>query len=268
MHPLLLVGAAALGVALVAGGPTGGSGAANDAPIAEAGLGDLVAVMDAAQLPEDWQIFLAAVAWGESRWNSDVGLGPNDHPGRPPWLRRSKASAGLQRAEAKAALRAYRHNANRFAGSPWPEDRYTWGSGGYFGMLPAYAVINGFAATPQWIPQIDPWDVTDPIVSVVCAVGFARGLMRWRQFKQGGGTWLALRVGWGRPGSMASKGRQNQVRPKLARALAELGVPESFMYRKVPQLTIPKGAALLSLIEAREAAAVVVLEQLELEEAA
>ena len=137
MAPVLLVGAAVAGLALVAVATGGASetGATTGVRPSDGGLDELVSIMTGARLPQDWQIFLAAVAWGESRWNSDVGLGPNDHPGRPPWLRPSRESRRLQEAEAKAALGAYRSNLYRLAG-PWPEDRYTWGSGGLFGFLP------------------------------------------------------------------------------------------------------------------------------------
>ena len=66
----------------------------------------------------------------------------------------------------------------------------------------------------------------------------------------GRGTWLALRVGWGRPASMDSAARQASVRKKMARALGALGVSHSFMDRPVTPLGgFPKGAHLLQLIE-------------------
>lgn len=247
MAPIFPI-AAVLGLVLVAsaGGSGGAQGEAPDA----GGLQDMRAIMEAAALPEDWQIFLAAVAWGESRWNSDVALGPNDHPGRPPWCRPSRASESLQHTEAAAARELYESNRSRFAGSPWPAERYTFGSGGYLGLLPPVGIINGFYATPEWIPQIDPWDVCDPVVSVVMGVGLARGLSRWDAFRKGGGTWLVLRVGWGRPGSMSSASKQQAMRAKFGEALDALGVSRSFMDRKVSSLgDFPKGAHLLQRIE-------------------
>jgi hypothetical protein len=247
--PLLFPIAALAALVLVASSSGGSGGAQGEGP-SSAGLVDMRGVMAAASLPEDWQIFLAAVAWGESKWHNDVGLGPNDHPGRPPWCRPSNASAALQRVEADAAAAMYRRNRSRFAGSPWPPERYTWGSGGWFGLLPTVGVINGFYATPEWIPQVDPWDVCDPVVSVVMAVGLARGLTRWEQFGAGGGTWLALRVGWGRPGSMDSADAHARMRGKFGEALDALGVPASFMDRRPSSLQqLPKGAGLLRLIE-------------------
>ena len=250
----LIVGAALLGLIVSAAEP--GSGSIGEWPDA-AGLGDLEAAMEAARLPEDWKIFLAATSYGESKWNTDVGLGPNNHPGRPPWLRPSKAAAKTQDNEARAACKAYNKNASKwFADSPWPAARYCFGSGGWFGFLPAYGLISGFKATPELVSQIDPWAVTDPLVSLVMALGYARGLMRWKQFKAGGATWLTLRVGWGRPGSMSTAKSNKKVRAKFAKHLAEIGVPASWMDRKVTNLVdVPKAGYLLSLLESQESAA-------------
>ena len=250
----LIVGAAVLGLIVSTDKP--GSGSIGEWPDA-AGLDDLEAAMDAAGLPDDWKIFLAATAYGESKWNTDVGLGPNDHPGRPPWMRPSKASAKLQNNEARAACKAYDKNAAKwFANSPWPPARYCFGSGGWFGFLPTYGLISGFKATPELIAQIDPWDVADPLVSLVMALGYARGLMRWKQFAAGGGTWLTLRVGWGRPANMSTAQSNAKVRAKFASHLAEIGVAPSWMDQRVPQLVgMPKGGQLLALLESQEAAA-------------
>lgn len=253
MMPLFPIAAAAVLLGLVAGAGSGVSGGFGERP-SSAGLDELDAAMAAAGLPDDWQVFLAATAYGESRWHSDVALGPNNHPGRPPWLRQSRAGAKLQQAEAKAAAGAYDHNRAKFASSPFPEAHYTFGSAGYFGMLPAYGIINGFRATPEVIARIDPWDIADPAVAVVMAVGFARGLMAWKQFAQGGGTWLTLRVGWGRPASMKGARRNARVRKIFAAHLHELGVDPSFMDRRVSPLDVPKGIFLLDRIESRGAA--------------
>lgn len=245
-----IIGGVLLGLVLTSEPGSASKGLWPDA----AGLEDLEAVMGAAQLPDDWQIFLAAVAYGESKWHTDVGLGPNSHPGRPPWLRPSKASAKAQDAEAKAACKAYDRNADRFANSPYPRARYCFGSGGWFGLLPANAIVSGFKAAPAMLAQIDPWDITDPIVSLVMALGYARGLMNWDKFHAGGGTWLAMRVGWGNPSAMAKAPYNTKVAKKLAAALSQLGVDPSFMYRQPSSLDgFPRGADLLLYLEGREA---------------
>ena len=246
----LLAGAAVLGL-LAAAGAGPGTNAGVGEPPTSAGYNELVAAMNAAELPADWQAFLAATAYRESKFHNDVGLGPNDAPGRPPWLKDSKASAKAQANEARAACKAYNKNYEKwFKGSEYPEIQYCFGSGGWFGFLPAYGIISGFKATPEYIRTINPWDVTDPYISVVMAVGFARGLMNWKQFKAGGSTWLALRIGWGKPGNMAKTNMSSKVRNNFGKQLAKVGVDPSFMDRKVTVLSIPKAAHLLAMMEA------------------
>jgi len=247
--PALIVGGAALALVALAGGGQGSGGAAGEWPDA-AGLDELAAVMDAAHVPGDWQVFFAVIAYRESKWHSDVGLGPNNAPGRPPWLRDSKAPVRLREAEAAAACRGYERNrAKYFANAPWSAARYCWGSGGFFGLLPAFGVISGFRATPELIAQIDPWGVADPVVGFVMAVGFARGLMGWKQFRAGGSTWLALATGWGEPGKMGDRAAQDKRRKKFAEALDLLGVPRSFMDRQVSPLEILRAGHLLQMLE-------------------
>jgi len=248
-----IVAAALVGLVIVAG--SGGNAAIGEHPDS-AGYNDLLAAMEAADLPDDWQVFLAATAYRESKWHNDVGLGPNDAPGRPPWFRDSKAGPKTQANEAKAACRAYEKNFDKwFRNSPYPAARYCFGSGGWFGLLPAYGVISGFKATPELIPQIDPWDVSDPLVSLVMAIGLARGLMNWQQFEEGGGTWLALRIGWGNPSAMDEAQSKLDIRKSFGEQLGILDVPPSFMDRRPSPLTIPKGGHLLELLERREAQA-------------
>ncbi len=253
----LLAGAAVLGL-IAAAGPETNAGI-GEAPTS-AGYNDLLAVMNAAELPADWQTFLTATAYRESKFHTDVGLGPNDAPGRPPWLRDSKASLAAQENEARGACKAYDKNYDKwFRDSKYPGIRYCFGSGGWFGFLPAYGIISGFRATPEYIATVDPWDVADPIMSVVMAVGFARGLMKWKQFTAGGGTWLTLRIGWGKPGNMGKTASSPKIRQNFAEQLAKIGVDPDFMDRKVTTLTIPKGGHLLTLIEGREAMAAAAL---------
>jgi hypothetical protein len=249
----IVAGVAILGalVAASSGATSGVSAGAGEYPTGT-GYEDLRAVMDAAQLPADWQVFLAATALRESGWHTDVGLGPNDAPGRPPWMRASRASWAAQDNEASAAGKAYDKNVGLFAGSPYPRSRYAFGSGGWFGFLPAYGIISGFKQSPKMIAQIDPWAVCHPLVSVVMAVGFARGLMGWRQFDEGGGTWFALRIGWGKPGKMAQTASSPKTRASFAGHLATVGAAPSFMDRRPSPLTGPTGAALLQLLEGRE----------------
>lgn len=203
---------------------TSGGSAGEDEPEDQAGQAELRQLLQRAGLSEDWQTFFLATAGGESGWNNLVGLGPNDHPGRPPFFKPSKASEKLQRGEARAAKRAYDNNAKLFRDCPFPADRYTFGSGGYFGLLPAFG-LYAFRGTP--LICTDPWDVSDPAVSVAMAVDFARRTMLNRNPT----SWLALRTGWGNPAKTNDKTRQQKVMDKprgFGFQLDRLGVPRSF----------------------------------------
>ena len=85
-------------------------------------------------------------------------------------------------------------NRERFAGCGYPASAYTFGSGGWFGMLPA----NALAQLGDAHRCMPPSSVFDPRVSMAMAVGFARGLMRWKAYERMP-TWLNLRAMWGWP---------------------------------------------------------------------
>lgn len=207
----------------------GGGSAGDDTTTQDsAGLADMRAMLARSGLTVDWQTFLMATAGGESNWYSNVGLGPNNHPGRPPWLRPSKASANVQNAEARAAAKAYDRRASMFAGCTWPRDRYVFGSGGWFGMLPT----NGlYAFRGTSLVCTDPWAVADPAWSIVMAVDFARRTMQNRNPT----SWLALRTGWGWPARTNNAQQQDKVMNKrrgLGYQLDRLGVPRSWAQGK------------------------------------
>lgn len=242
MPVIVLVGAALLGLFVAASDVVTRGGEGSFA--ASGGYEELESVLQKADLSEDWKIFLLATAWGESKWNSDVGLGPNDAVGRPPWLQPSTMSGSLQRSEAQAAKIAYDRNKDRL-GNAYPESMYTWGSGGYFGLLPANAVYAGFGKSSG----VNPWGVAEPDTSVVMAMGFAKRLMGWNAFRLGGSTWLTLRTGWGDPGSMADVDAKSEMGRKFDRALDALGVPRSWKYTQVKPYRGPLGFELLAVIE-------------------
>ena len=207
------------------------------------GQAQLRTAMERLQLPADWQAYLGATAYGESRFNSRVALGPNNHPGRPPWAKESKASTRLQNGEARASAKAYERNAERFAGSPYPPARYQFGSGGMFAFLPpnALAVFRG-----SDLINLDPWMVFDTETSLVMALGYSRGLMRWPQWRNSPQTWLTLRVGHALPGAMDKPNGETyaRIRRKFGRHLEAIGVDPGFMDRRVPILDYPSSAEL------------------------
>ena len=232
--------AAGLAVVVLGGGVASASDPRGEAPSSH-GLSTLQGAMDRVGLGADWQAFLAAKSYGESRWNPRVSLGPNDHPGRPPWAARSKSSSSLQAAEARAARIAYERNLARYEGSPYDPERYQFGSGGLFGLLPSNALAT-FRGT-DLIHQ-DPWLVFDPESAMVMALGYARGLMRWKQWRNSPQTWLTLAVGWASPGAMDNPNGSTYARvsKRLEKNYAAAGLDPAWIHRRVSALDLPSSA--------------------------
>lgn len=190
-------------------------------PAGKRGLGDLMRLMERAQTPPDWQVFFAAVAHHESRWNSSA------------W---NQASS-----EVAASARAYDRNKDRYSHCPWPASAYKIGSGGWFGLIPA----NALAAF--WDTQLhclSPNSIFDPVPSFAMAVDYARRLQRWGQF-QVNPTWLNLNRGWKAPSNMGSvvPGSDAALREALA-ALRSRGwdIPSGWENRAATPLPLPSAA--------------------------
>jgi len=219
-----------LGLALFAGtaAASGPSGGAVDA----AGLSKVRAYAANAGLSKDWQDFFVLVAYRESKGKNLVGLGHDS--GAPPYIHLNHGEG-----EAVAAGRAYDRNADQYAGC-WPRSVYTWGSGGWFGILPA----NGLEVFDDtaWV-CLHPWTVTDPAISLVMAIGMARRLMGWDSFD---GTVLSLRVGWGDPSSMGDADVLAAKRPAYAADAKAAGLSVTFLDRQLtkPPLADPAALAL------------------------
>ena len=94
--------------------------------------------------------------------------------------------------------------------------------------------------------NLDPWLVFDVETSLVMALGYARGLMRWPQWRNSPQTWLTLRVGHALPSAMdkPSGERYAKVRRKFAKHLEAIGVDPGFMDRRVSPLDFPSSAEL------------------------
>ena len=175
-------------------------------------LSDLRSQVARAGLSDDWAIFLAAVAHHESRWVSSAHNGTAS--------------------EVKASGKAYDRNADKLGKCGRPRSAYVIGSGGWYGFLPANAVVSAFRGTPGICT--DPAMVYDPWVSTLMAAAYAKNLHGWDSFKNSDRSWLALNRGWSVPGKM------NIPRPKsderFLKGLRAQGVPESFAYKKVAAL--------------------------------
>lgn len=175
-----------------------------------------------AGLSEVWGDFFALVAFGESRGNPES---INDSP-----------------KEAEAAARAYRRNAHRLEHCGHAPQQYTFGSGGWFGFLPANAVL-------QLGPDhrcIDPASVFEPRKAMAMAVGFARGLMRWKRFERVP-TWLNLRVMWGSPTEGGDAGVLRRARAEITDGARAVGIPAERLDETPPPLPTPAAEILRRL---------------------
>lgn len=209
----------------------------DDIVIDSAGRDELLGLLDTARTPDDWRIFFDATAHGESRWNSDVGLG--DAALAPAWARMNTSQS-----EARASCVAYdrQRDRGRLAGSGYARSRYCFGSGGFFAMLPANAIAGAFRGSA--LERLDPYAVFDPRIAVVMAVDYARRLLGWSAFKQNP-TWLTLRVGWSNPSLMADPAFRAKVRQRFTKSLRAIGVSPSWMDRRVTSMGWYPGARTL-----------------------
>lgn len=171
-----------------------------------------------AGLSDDWIAFFEAVAANESGFNNLVGLGNSSL--FPSFAQpNTKASIFAQEREYQAAVIAYERNADRFQECGYPVSEYTFGSGGWFGMLPSNA-LAAFFGTPYQC--LRPGFVFSPGGSVVMAVEMARRLMRWDSWESTP-TFANLRVGWGNPASMGQPSKITAMKAKLEDRLIEVG---------------------------------------------
>jgi hypothetical protein len=220
----------------------GGGGSISIQEPMSGGQEELRYLAEWAFLDEEWMAFLEATAAGESGFNNLVGLG---NPALfPDWASpNTKASSNLQANEAKAAEVAYGRN-DYLKNCSWPRSRYTFGSGGWFGLLPANAVA-AFKGTRY--ECIDPWSVFDPVSSLVEIVDYCRRIMRWDNFKAKP-TWLNLRVGIGNPSNMNKSDIMAEKTVSFGDRVQELGYPASFIHRQVTPLPPDKPADLLDAL--------------------
>jgi len=209
-------------VVLAAGGAAANDSGYPTGPPSKAGHAELLDVVKRTGAPDEWGTFLSAVGYWESKFNN---LAENTSKG-----------------EAAAARRAYDRaiGKGRFAGSPWPESAYTFGSGGWYGLIPANA-MEGFAGTE--LENLDPrMAIHDPVTSTILAFEYARRIFGWAAFD---GTWLSLRVGFANPSKMGDPEFVAEVRERFAQSLRAIGAPESFMHKHVASMSGYPGAETL-----------------------
>lgn len=240
-------------LAALALGTGGGASASVEIPPAaqsNAGKRELWAMLESLPMLDDVQRkFLILVARGESGWNPLVGLGDPAlfPPGTKP---NTKASAAAQEGEARAARVAYDRHADYFAGCDAGERAaYSFGSGGWFGMLPANGLWQ-LRDTPLgcWPPRA----VFEPARAITMAVAFARALQGWDGF-QANPTVGNLRAGWGLPTSMGTNVAADRL-AKYRRHARESGLPESFIDEPIARFAGDSLAVFQALLAAPVAA--------------
>jgi hypothetical protein len=243
MLAVVLIVAAVLAVA--GGSSSGASSGGGGYAVEKRGISDLRKLCASAGLAEDWTNFFALVAYGESGGNNTVGLG--DPSIYPPWTKTHLewVSAGkpalshLQRNEANAAVVAYNRAREQgwLPATCWPRVGYVFGSGGWFGLLPANA-LAAYRETDLVCQH--PFTVFDGPGSLVMAIALARRLRQWKQWD---GTVLSLRAGWGNPSAMNSADWLASRRPRFAKHCTALGLPESFLEQQlgpIPAFNYPE----------------------------
>lgn len=199
------------------------------------GLSDVRQLAIMIDAPKEWQDFFVLTAQGESGGKTDVGLGIKTDA--PPW-----ADMNSSQKEAKAAKRAYDRNKESYVGC-WPAQAYGFGSGGWFGLLPANAII-AFKNDAE-LRCLHPWSVFDPRIAIVMAAWFSRRLQGWSNWD---GTVLSMRVGWGSPDSMGDIDKLNDKREKFAEDCRQAGLPTSFLDQKLPRWKPAPAVELFNLV--------------------
>jgi len=186
------------------------------------------ALAQAAGLDQSWTTFLEAAAAGESGFNNLVARGIQN--GAPDW-----AKIVVRQHDADKAKIAYDRNKEKYEDCGWSAARYSFGSGGWWQMLPA----NGVAAFWDTSEEcIDPWAVFDPGPSLVMMISYAKRITRYSKFKSEP-TWGNLRVGMR---SVSYLGREDELerqrtgKNKLGDRLEQLGYSRSFVDQQVTSL--------------------------------
>ena len=189
-------------------------------------------LLGAAQLDKQWKRLFKAIGRGESGFDSNVVLG--DPRLYPAGSQASKLTDKLGPGEARGARKAYERGfeQGRYEGCPWDGDAFSWGSGGWFGMLPANA---WYAYLTTGLRCRHPHYLLHPVDQLVVGVDFARRLMRWSAFKNNP-RWLTLRVGWGNPSAMDDPQAHERVGLKFSKHLQAEGVDPAWMNEEVTPL--------------------------------
>ncbi len=166
-------------------------------PPAQGGRAQLQCAFKATGLGPDWLRFFEQTSKRESGFNNLIANERGWEPG----------------AARRAAQRNWTEKRN-LSTLGWSLDAWSFGSGGWFGQLPAN---NLGIFTDAFIRERGPRAVFEMGASLAAAVGYARGIMGWKNFD---GTWASLDVGWGNPSKMSDPekldGRPKRIEDRAA----------------------------------------------------
>lgn len=177
-------------------------------PVRSAGrrkLEPLLEEVEAAGAIPGIRTFALAVALRESRFRS--------------------SAANDSASEAKAAARLLRGALSRgfFANNPTIQtdrDAWTFGSGGWFGFLPATGMAAGGKRGP--FANAGPWLIFEPVPSVVMLAANISALMhRVRKLPPEHQNWFAVRRGWKSPRLVADYTGENETSRRVNARLVE-----------------------------------------------
>lgn len=142
--------------------------------------------------------------------------------------------------EARAACNLYNANRDsRYANNPFPAERFCFGSGGYYGFLPATALAGNF------FRNSDPYLVFDPSASTAMLADYAYrvSLGFWSRIPPEHRNWLTIRrfmasnttgLDWDESGESAVRVREN-----FANELRQRGLDPNVMYQTVSFSSYP-----------------------------
>lgn len=185
----------------------------------------LAVAEDAANMPGLYTFGLAA-SHRESRWNNKA-VNPDDGPGACRFYRRVKDEY--------------------FVNNPSPEAQWCFGSGGWFGQLPANAATSDAIFWNE-----SPYMIFDPAKSTAAWTARLRRtvLRHWDELPPEHRNWLSLRRSmrsmlafWDYDESNDAETGSAGVRKRLAEDLEAIGVDPDFMYEPVHLGPYPGTAA-------------------------
>jgi hypothetical protein len=161
--------------------------------------------------------------------------------------------------EATAACNLYEGALERgwFEQNPWRNEpeRWCWGSGGWFGWLPATALSK------KGLENLDPMSVLDPIDGVAYLAAFVEALVTgdFNKLPADQRNWLSIRRAMASLTTMfdweeqGEKGTAAAVRERFAESLAKTGVNPDFMYEIVEINNYPGNVAVLEGLRGKKA---------------